>query len=54
MYRNGHGGTASPSTLNDTYKRPSVDSLLDELSNAGPIYAVPNGLDYSILMLNDC
>lgn len=42
-------GTASPSqmnTLNDSYKRPSVDSLLDELSNAnstGPIYAVPNG-----------
>lgn len=32
--------------LNDSIKRPSVDSLLDELSNAhsvGPIYAVPNG-----------
>lgn len=46
-------GTASPSqmhTLNDSYKRPSVDSLLDELSNAnstaGPIYAVPNGYLY--------
>lgn len=32
--------------LNDSIQRPSVDSLLDELSsaqNAGPIYAVPNG-----------
>lgn len=42
------GGTTSPSQtfLNDSIKRPSVDSLLDELSNAhnsGPIYAVPNG-----------
>lgn len=45
------GGAISPSqqmhSLNDSYKRPSVDSLLDELSNAnnsgGPIYAVPNG-----------
>lgn len=41
-------GTTSPSQtfLNDSIKRPSVDSLLDELSNAhnsGPIYAVPNG-----------
>lgn len=45
VYRNGHaaGTGGSPSPLNDTYKRPSVDSLLDELSNAGPIYAVPNG-----------
>ncbi|XP_049534372.1 paxillin isoform X6 [Anopheles darlingi] len=32
-------------TINDTIKRPSVDSLLDELSNAhsNPIYAVPHG-----------
>lgn len=44
------GGAVSPSqnmhSLNDSYKRPSVDSLLDELSNAnnsGPIYAIPNG-----------
>lgn len=36
----------SPTVLNDSIQRPSVDSLLDELSsaqNAGPIYAVPNG-----------
>lgn len=44
-------GTTSPSQtfLNDSIKRPSVDSLLDELSNAhnsGPIYAVPNGYVY--------
>lgn len=39
----------SPYTLNDTTKRPSVDSLLDELQlahttggSASPIYAVPN------------
>lgn len=42
------GGSTSPSQtyLNDSIKRPSVDSLLDELSNAhstGPIYAIPNG-----------
>lgn len=41
-------GTASPSSphiLNDTIQRPSVDSLLDELSNArsnSPVYAVPH------------
>lgn len=32
--------------LNDSIQRPSVDSLLDELSSAqsaGPIYAIPNG-----------
>lgn len=48
LHRN---GTASPAPLNDSYQRPSVDSLLDELSSAnnttigslGPIYAVPNG-----------
>lgn len=49
------GGSISPSQtylnssqtyLNDSAKRPSVDSLLDELSQAhstGPIYAIPNG-----------
>lgn len=39
-------GASKSSLLNDSIKRPSVDSLLDELSNAqnvGPIYAVPNG-----------
>ncbi|XP_055596923.1 paxillin-like isoform X6 [Uranotaenia lowii] len=40
-----NNGTTSPSpyTINDSIKRPSVDSLLDELSNANPIYAVPYG-----------
>ncbi|XP_055643056.1 leupaxin isoform X6 [Toxorhynchites rutilus septentrionalis] len=42
-----NNGTTSPSpyAINDTIKRPSVDSLLDELSNANanPIYAVPYG-----------
>lgn len=36
----------SQNVLNDSIQRPSVDSLLDELSsaqNTGPIYAVPNG-----------
>jgi paxillin len=40
-------GASSPSPyISDSIKRPSVDSLLDELSNAnnsGPLYAVPNG-----------
>uniref|UniRef100_A0A336KWW8 CSON012710 protein n=1 Tax=Culicoides sonorensis TaxID=179676 RepID=A0A336KWW8_CULSO len=38
-------GTQSPTTyINDSIKRPSVDSLLDELSNAhtSPLYALPN------------
>lgn len=42
-----NNGTTSPSpyAINETIKRPSVDSLLDELSaaNANPIYAVPYG-----------
>ncbi|EDS36123.1 paxillin [Culex quinquefasciatus] len=42
-----NNGTTSPSpyAINDSIKRPSVDSLLDELSNANqnPIYAVPYG-----------
>ncbi|XP_053663306.1 paxillin-like [Anopheles marshallii] len=35
----------SPYAINDSIKRPSVDSLLEELSNAhsNPIYAVPHG-----------
>lgn len=35
----------SQNELNDSIKRPSVDDLLEELSNAqasGPVYAVPN------------
>lgn len=35
----------SQNDLNDSIKRPSVDDLLEELSNAqasGPVYAVPN------------
>lgn len=45
----GLNGSISPShhtVISESIKRPSVDSLLDELSNAhngGPIYAVPNG-----------
>ncbi|XP_063702192.1 leupaxin isoform X2 [Culicoides brevitarsis] len=38
-------GTQSPTTYNfESVKRPSVDSLLDELSNAhtSPLYALPN------------
>lgn len=52
----GYNGTSSPSQMNtliDSYKRPSVDSLLDELSNAnstGPIYAVPNGYLYNFFL----
>lgn len=37
---------SSQTYLNDSIKRPSVDSLLDELSQAHstqPIYAMPNG-----------
>lgn len=46
--RNANGSVSpSPNVLSDSIKRPSVDSLLDELSNAhntgSPIYAVPNG-----------
>lgn len=47
--RNTTATSPSPYTLNDTTKRPSVDSLLDELQlahtaggSASPIYAVPN------------
>ncbi|XP_037042323.1 leupaxin isoform X3 [Bradysia coprophila] len=47
LERNANGSVSpSPNVLSDSIKRPSVDSLLDELSNAhnsGPIYAVPNG-----------
>lgn len=41
----GKSSQGSPNVLNDSIKRPSVDSLLDELNNAqssGPLYAVPN------------
>lgn len=42
---NGTASPSSPHVLNDTIQRPSVDSLLDELSNArsvSPVYAVPH------------
>lgn len=44
-YNASKSSLGSPNILNDSIKRPSVDSLLDELSNAqnsGPVYAVPN------------
>lgn len=44
VYNNSYNGINN--SLVDSTKRPSVDSLLDELSNAhnvGPVYAVPNG-----------
>jgi paxillin len=48
-YSNVANGTTSPTSnvLNDSTNRPSVDSLLEELSSAHtvpPVYAVPNGV----------
>lgn len=43
---NGRVATPTGRALNDSISRPSVDSLLDELSNAHngqPIYATING-----------
>lgn len=42
----GKSSLGSQNALNDSKSRPTVDSLLEELSNAqnsGPVYAVPNG-----------
>lgn len=42
----GKSSLDSQNSLNDTATRPTVDSLLEELTSAqqtGPIYAVPNG-----------
>lgn len=54
-YSNDIGSPSQPHhVLSDSIKRPSVDSLLDELSNAhsvGPIYAVPNGYVFLINFL---
>ncbi len=53
--RNANGSVSpSPNVLSDSIQRPSVDSLLDELSNAhntGPIYAVPNGYVHENLVI---
>lgn len=41
----GKSSLGSQNALNDSIKRPSVDDLLEELSNAqknSPLYAVPN------------
>lgn len=43
--KSGKSSLGSQNQLNDSIKRPSVDDLLEELSNAqaaGPLYAVPN------------
>lgn len=45
-YGTGKSSLGSQNALNDSTTRPTVDSLLEELSNAqntGPVYAVPNG-----------
>lgn len=50
--KSSHG---SQNALNDSIKRPSVDDLLEELSNAqgaGPVYAVPNRYVFKLICVS--